>query len=30
MKYEFAAKPVVIQVSGTKEDVVSIAILPSE
>ena len=30
MKYELAAKPVVIQVSGMREDAISIAILPSE
>jgi hypothetical protein len=30
MKYEFDAKPFVLQVSGTKEDSVSVAILPSE
>jgi hypothetical protein len=30
MKYEFEAKPFVLQISGTKEDSVSIAILPSE
>jgi hypothetical protein len=30
IKYELAAKPVIIQISGTKEDAVSIAILPSE
>jgi hypothetical protein len=30
MKYEFSASPFVLQVSGTKEDSVSIAILPSD
>jgi hypothetical protein len=30
MKYEILASPFVLQVSGTKEDSVSIAILPSE
>jgi hypothetical protein len=30
MKYELEAKPFVLQISGTKEDSVSIAILPSE
>jgi hypothetical protein len=30
MKYEIGASPFVLQVSGTKEDSVSIAILPSE
>jgi len=30
MKYEISASPFVLQVSGTKEDSVSIAILPSE
>jgi hypothetical protein len=30
MKYEISARPFVLQVSGTKEDSVSIAILPSE
>jgi hypothetical protein len=30
MKYEIDAKPFVLQVSGTKEDSVSVAILPSE
>jgi hypothetical protein len=30
MKYELAASPFVLQVSGTKEDSVSIAILPTE
>jgi len=30
MKYEISASPLVLQVSGTKEDSVSIAILPSE
>jgi hypothetical protein len=30
MKYELSASPFVLQVSGTKEDSVSIAILPSE
>jgi len=30
MKYELAASPFVLQVSGTKEDSISIAILPSE
>jgi hypothetical protein len=30
MKYEISANPFVLQVSGTKEDSVSIAILPSE
>jgi hypothetical protein len=30
MKYEISAGPLVLQVSGTKEDSVSIAILPSE
>ena len=30
MKYELAASPLVLQVSGTKEDAVSVAILPSE
>lgn len=30
MKYEIEAKPFVLQVSGTREDSVSIAILPSE
>jgi hypothetical protein len=30
MKYELAAQPFVLQVSGTKESAISIAILPSE
>jgi hypothetical protein len=30
MKYEIEAKPFVLQISGTREDSVSIAILPSE
>ena len=30
MKYEISASPFVLQVSGTKEDSISIAILPSE
>ena len=30
MKYEIGASPFVLQISGTKEDSVSIAILPSE
>ena len=30
MKYEISARPLVLEVSGTKEDTVSIAILPSE
>jgi hypothetical protein len=30
MKYEIAASPFVLQISGTKEDAVSVAILPSE
>ena len=30
MKYEIAARPLVLQVSGTREDAVSVAILPSE
>ena len=30
MKYELAASPFVVQVSGTKEDSVSIAVLPTE
>jgi hypothetical protein len=30
MKYELSASPFVLQVSGTKENVVSIAILPTE
>lgn len=30
MKYEIGAGPLILQVSGTKEDSVSIAILPSE
>jgi hypothetical protein len=30
MKYEISAKPLLLQVSGTKEDSISIAILPSE
>ncbi len=30
MKYELSASPFVLQVSGTKEDSVSIAILPTE
>jgi hypothetical protein len=30
MKYELSANPFVLQVSGTKEDSISIAILPSE
>jgi len=30
MKYELSASPFVLQVSGTKEDSISIAILPSE
>jgi hypothetical protein len=30
MKYELSAKPFVLQVSGSKEDSISIAILPSE
>jgi hypothetical protein len=30
MKYEIAAGPLLLQVSGTREDAVSVAILPSE
>jgi len=30
MKYEISASPLLLQVSGTKEDSISIAILPSE
>jgi len=30
MKYEISANPFVLQVSGTKEDAVSVAILPAE
>ena len=30
MKYELAAQPFVLQVSGAKESAISIAILPSE
>jgi hypothetical protein len=30
MKYEISASPFVLQISGTKEDSISIAILPSE
>jgi len=30
MKYEIAASPLVLEVSGTREDAVSVAILPSE
>ena len=30
MKYELSASPFVLQVSGTKEDLISIAILPTE
>ena len=30
MKYELSASPFVLQVSGTKEDSISIAILPTE
>jgi hypothetical protein len=30
MKYEFSASPLVLQVSGTREDSISIAILPAE
>jgi len=30
MKYEISAKPLLLQISGTKEDSISIAILPSE
>ena len=30
IKYEISAKPLLLQVSGTKEDSISIAILPSE
>jgi hypothetical protein len=30
MKYELSASPFVLQVSGTKEDSVSIAVLPTE
>ena len=30
MKYELSASPFVLQVSGTKESAISIAILPSE
>ena len=30
MKYELSASPFVVQVSGTKEDSVSIAVLPTE
>jgi hypothetical protein len=30
MKYEISANPFVLQISGTKEDTVSVAILPSE
>ena len=30
MKYELSASPLMVQVSGTKEDSVSIAILPTE
>jgi hypothetical protein len=30
MKYELAAKPFVLQISGTKENAISVAILPAE
>ena len=30
VKYEIAAKPFVLQISGIKEDAISVAILPSE
>ena len=30
MKYEISASPFVLQISGVKEDAVSVAILPSE
>ena len=30
MKYELSARPLVLQISGTKEDSISIAILPTE
>ena len=30
MKYEISASPLVLQISGTKEDSMSVAILPSE
>ena len=30
MKYELSASPIVLQVSGTKEDSISIAVLPTE
>ena len=30
MKYELAAKPFVLQISGTKENAISVAILPTE
>jgi hypothetical protein len=30
MKYEISASPLLLQISGTKEDTISIAILPSE
>jgi hypothetical protein len=30
MKYEIAASPFVLQISGTREDAISVAILPSE
>jgi hypothetical protein len=30
MKYELSASPFVLQVSGSKDDSISIAILPSE
>jgi hypothetical protein len=30
MKYEISASPLVVQISGTKGDSVSVAILPSE
>jgi len=30
VKYELAAQPFVLQVSGAKENVISIAVLPSE
>jgi hypothetical protein len=30
MKYELAAKPFVPQISGTKENAISVAILPAE
>jgi hypothetical protein len=30
MKYEISASPLVLQISGTKEDSISVAILPSE